>query len=137
MVVADIDFFKNVNDTFGHDGGDAVLQSVGKTFQEGIRNVDTCARYGGEEIAVLMPQTNIEGALKFAERMRKAIETRTVMYAGRAIDVTASFGVATYPDSVATHDALFPTADRALYQAKAEGRNKVRAAVPGVVHKTT
>jgi diguanylate cyclase (GGDEF)-like protein len=137
LVVADIDFFKNVNDTFGHDGGDAVLQSVGKTFQEGIRNVDTCARYGGEEIAVLMPQTNIEGALKFAERMRKAIETRTVMYAGRAIDVTASFGVATYPDSVATHDALFPTADRALYQAKAEGRNKVRAAVPGVVHKTT
>ena len=136
LVVADIDFFKAVNDTHGHDGGDAVLQSVAQAFQDGVRNVDTCARYGGEEIAVLLPQTNMDGARDFAERLRKAIETRVVVYAGRSISVTASFGVATYPDSVATHDALFPTADRALYQAKAEGRNRVRCAVPGSVQKT-
>ena len=136
LVVADIDYFKAVNDTHGHDGGDAVLQSVAQAFQDGVRNVDTCARYGGEEIAVLLPQTNMDGARDFAERLRKAIETRVVHYAGRPISVTASFGVATYPDSVATHDALFPTADRALYQAKAEGRNRVRCAVPGSVQKT-
>ena len=136
LVVADIDFFKAVNDTHGHDGGDAVLQSVAQAFQDGVRNVDTCARYGGEEIAVLLPQTNLDGARDFAERLRKAIETRVVLYAGRPISVTASFGVAAYPDSVATHDALFPTADRALYLAKAEGRNRVRCAVPGSVQKT-
>ena len=137
LVVADIDFFKAVNDTYGHDGGDAVLQSVAQAFQDGVRNVDTCARYGGEEIAVLLPQTSIDGARDFAERLRKAIESRVVLHAGRAISVTASFGVATYPESVATHDALFPTADRALYQAKAEGRNRVRSAVPGAVQKAT
>ena len=136
LVVADIDFFKAVNDTYGHDGGDLVLQSVAQTFQEGVRNVDTCARYGGEEIAVLLPQTSMDGARDFAERLRKAIESRTVLHDGRAISVTASFGVATYPDSVATHDAFFPTADRALYQAKAEGRNRVRCAIPGAIPKT-
>ena len=110
---------------------------VAQTFQEGVRNVDTCARYGGEEIAVLLPQTSMDGARDFAERLRKAIESRVVLHAGREIRVTASFGVATYPDSVGTHDALFPTADRALYQAKAEGRNRVRCAVPGTVQKAT
>lgn len=137
LVVADIDFFKAVNDTYGHDGGDAVLQSVAQTFQDGVRNVDTCARYGGEEIAVLLPQTGIDGARDFAERLRKAIESRVVLFAGREISVTASFGVATYPDSIGTHDGLFPAADRALYQAKAEGRNRVRCAVPGTVQKAT
>jgi diguanylate cyclase (GGDEF)-like protein len=137
LVVADIDFFKAVNDTFGHDGGDAVLQSVAQTFQEGVRNVDTCARYGGEEIAVLLPQTSMDGARDFAERLRKAIESRVVIHGGREMSVTASFGVATYPDSVGAHDALFPTADRALYQAKAEGRNRVRCAIPSAVQKTT
>ena len=137
LVVADIDFFKAVNDTYGHDGGDVVLQSVAQAFQDGVRNVDTCARYGGEEIAVLLPQTTMDGARDFAERLRKAIETRVVVHDGREITVTASFGVATYPDTVATHDALFPIADRALYQAKAEGRNRVRCAIPGIVHKTS
>ena len=99
--------------------------------------MDTCARYGGEEIAVLLPQTSMDGARDFAERLRKAIESRVVIHAGREMTVTASFGVATYPDSAAAHDALFPTADRALYQAKAEGRNRVRCAIPGVVQKAT
>jgi diguanylate cyclase (GGDEF)-like protein len=137
LVVADIDYFKAVNDTYGHDGGDAVLQSVAQTFQDGVRNVDTCARYGGEEIAVLLPQTGLDGARDFAERLRKAIESRVVSHSGREISVTASFGVATYPESVPTHDGLFPAADRALYQAKAEGRNRVRCALPGAVSKAS
>ena len=137
LVVADIDYFKNVNDTYGHDGGDVVLQSVAQTFQDGVRNVDICARYGGEEIAVLLPQTGLDGARDFAERLRKSIEARVVVHSGRSIKVTASFGVATYPESVPTHDGLFPAADRAMYQAKAEGRNRVRSAIPSAVSKAS
>jgi diguanylate cyclase (GGDEF)-like protein len=137
LVVADIDYFKAVNDTYGHDGGDVVLQSVAQTFQDGVRNVDTCARYGGEEIAVLLPQTGLDGARDFAERLRKAIEGRVVSHSGREISVTASFGVATYPESVPTHDGLFAAADRALYQAKAEGRNRVRCSLPGAFSKAS
>ena len=129
LVVADIDFFKKVNDTYGHEGGDAVLRQVAQTFQEGVRQVDICARYGGEEIAVLLRQTGIDGGREFAERLRKAIETRGIRFSGREIPVTASFGVSCYPDAARTHDALFPSADRALYQAKAEGRNRVRCAI--------
>ena len=137
LVVADIDYFKAVNDTYGHDGGDVVLQSVAQTFQDGVRNVDTCARYGGEEIAVLLPQTGLDGARDFAERLRKAIEGRVVSHSGREISVTASFGVATYPESVPNHDGLFAAADRALYQAKAEGRNRVRCSLPGAFSKAS
>jgi diguanylate cyclase (GGDEF)-like protein len=137
LVVADIDFFKNVNDTHGHDGGDAVLRQIAQTFQDGVRQVDLCARYGGEEIAVLLRQTDANGAREFAERLRKAIETRPVRYQGREIRVTASFGVSCYPETARSHDALFPSADRALYQAKAEGRNRVRSALPIPVQKIT
>jgi diguanylate cyclase (GGDEF)-like protein len=128
LVVADIDFFKKVNDTYGHEGGDAVLRQVAQTFGEGVRQVDVCARYGGEEIAVLLRQTGIDGGREFAERLRKAVETRSIRFSGREIPITASFGVSCYPDAARTHDALFPSADRALYQAKAEGRNRVRCA---------
>jgi diguanylate cyclase (GGDEF)-like protein len=137
LVVADIDFFKAVNDGFGHDGGDAVLQQVASIFMDGVRNVDVCARYGGEEIAVLLPQTSLDGAREFADRLRKSIQERVVHFAGREIGVTASFGVSSYPESVRSHDALFPAADRALYQAKADGRNRVRCAIPIPVAKTT
>jgi diguanylate cyclase (GGDEF)-like protein len=81
LVVADIDFFKAVNDTYGHDGGDLVLQGVAQTFQEGVRNVDTCARYGVEEIAVLL-RRRAWMARDFAERLRKAIESRASFTAG-------------------------------------------------------
>jgi diguanylate cyclase (GGDEF)-like protein len=130
LVVADIDFFKKVNDTVGHEGGDTVLRHVAQSFQEGVRQVDVCARYGGEEFAVLLRQTTLDGGREFAERIRKAVESRPPRFNGREIPVTASFGVSSYPDSVRLHDGLFPSADRALYQAKAEGRNRVRCALP-------
>ncbi len=128
LIVADIDFFKQVNDTYGHDAGDLILKSVSKIFMDGVRTVDICARYGGEEIAILLPQTSLAGAMELAERLRKALEARLVYHAGRQIGVTASFGVASYPEAVATHEALFPAADRALYLAKREGRNRVKPA---------
>jgi diguanylate cyclase (GGDEF)-like protein len=84
LVVADIDYFKAVNDTFGHDGGDVVLQAVAQTFQDGVETSNVCpVRW--REIAVLLPQTGIDGARDFAERLRKAIESRVVVHAGREI----------------------------------------------------
>lgn len=130
LILADIDHFKSVNDTYGHEAGDAVLRRVAETFMKELRTVDICARYGGEEIAILLPQTALDGARQTAERLRAALEKRSLYHGGRQIQVTASFGVATYPEAVATHEGLLPAADRALYQAKHDGRNRVKAAEP-------
>jgi diguanylate cyclase (GGDEF)-like protein len=128
LIMADIDHFKKVNDTFGHDAGDLVLKRVAATLQEGVRTVDVCARFGGEEIALLLPQTDLAGATDVAERLRAAIERRVTNYKGSEIRVTASFGVSTYGETVRSRDAFFLSADRSLYQAKAEGRNRVKSA---------
>jgi diguanylate cyclase (GGDEF)-like protein len=127
LVIADIDLFKNVNDTYGHEAGDAVLRQVGKILSEGVRAVDICARYGGEEIAILLPQTPVAGATELAERLRSAIAERAVLFEGAAIHVTASFGIAGYPETVPHGDWLFPAADRAMYLAKSSGRNCVKS----------
>ena len=128
LILVDIDHFKTVNDGYGHDAGDAVLRAVARTLKDGVRTVDLCARYGGEEIAILLPHTDDLGAHELAERLRHAIESRTVRHGGDEIRVTASFGVASYPGGARTRDALFPAADRALYEAKHDGRNCVRRA---------
>ena len=128
LIVADIDYFKRVNDSFGHEAGDAVLKHVAGVFMEQVRAIDVCARYGGEEIALLLPQTDLAGATELAERLRRAVASKTAVYRGRDIPVTSSFGVSSYPQTARTRDALFPSADRALYEAKAAGRNCVKAA---------
>lgn len=128
LVLVDIDHFKRVNDTYGHEAGDAVLRQVARTLAEGVRTVDVCFRYGGEELAILLPQTSVAGAVELAERLRKRIEDRVVRIGEDEIRVTASFGVASYPEQVNVRDSLFPAADRALYQAKHDGRNCVRSA---------
>lgn len=128
LIVADVDFFKRVNDVHGHDAGDAVLKAVAATFRDAMRSVDVCARYGGEELAILMRHTDLDGALEVAERLRRTIESRPVRYKGKEIPVTASFGVATYPICANARDSFFPAADAALYRAKGEGRNRVKAA---------
>ncbi|MBI3789927.1 MAG: GGDEF domain-containing protein, partial [Gemmatimonadetes bacterium] len=118
--------FKNVNDTYGHDAGDAVLQHVARLFRDGVRTVDIVTRYGGEEIACLLPQTDLQGAREFAERMRKTIESRPVQAKANAIPVTCSFGVATYGGQPPLPRAqLFSLADKALYRSKQSGRNRV------------
>ena len=127
LIVVDIDLFKNVNDMYGHEAGDAVLRQVGKILGDGVRAVDICARYGGEEMAILLPQTSIAGATELAERLRVAIADRAVVFEGTAIHVTASFGIAGYPETVPHGDWLFPAADKALYQAKEGGRNCVKS----------
>ncbi len=126
LVLVDLDHFKAVNDTFGHEAGDAVLKHVAQILSDGVRTVDVCARYGGEELAVLLPQTTEQGAYELAERLRQTLEERPSSHGGRSIPVTASLGVATYPRPVPYGDWLVLAADKALYEAKETGRNRVR-----------
>ena len=130
LILVDVDHFKNVNDTWGHEAGDVVLKHIASTLQAGVRAVDVCARFGGEEIALLLPQTALPGATELADRLRQAIGERSVIWQGNEIPVTVSCGVACYPDGVLTKEALFAAADRALYEAKSAGRNCVKSAVP-------
>ena len=128
LVIADIDHFKRVNDSYGHEAGDAVLQHVSRLLQDRVRPVDVCARFGGEEIVILCPRTGLDGARLLAERLREAIAAAPLRHEGLDIAVTASFGVASHPRSVRDSDGLLGAADGALYAAKREGRNRVRSA---------
>jgi diguanylate cyclase (GGDEF)-like protein len=130
LALVDLDFFKKVNDTFGHEAGDAVLVAVSKALQKDRRALDTVARLGGEELALLLPSTTMEGAREVAERVRARIEALEVATAAGLIRVTASFGVAIYRSRVGDHGEMFDRADRALYAAKRAGRNRVELA-PG------
>lgn len=127
LVVIDIDRFKHVNDTFGHQVGDEVLKEVSRVLQNAVRTVDLCARYGGEEMALLLPQTELAGAGLLAERLRRAVCDQPVRVNGHEIPITISLGVAAYPEGASSRDELFAAADRALYGAKRAGRNKVIA----------
>jgi diguanylate cyclase (GGDEF)-like protein len=125
LVLADLDDFKSVNDRFGHQAGDEVLRAFADILRETVREIDLAARYGGEEFAVLLPQTHLAGAEQLAERLRRAIASRPLSpRPGSLIAVTASFGVAAFPDSP-TPAALVAAADKALYRAKRRGKNCV------------
>lgn len=119
LLLIDIDHFKRVNDKWGHFFGDKVLRSVADTISRQVRLEDTVARYGGEEIAVILPARSRFDACKVAERIRLAIES-----ANRQSNITVSIGVAADEDRVA-FDEIFKAADRALYQAKENGRNRI------------
>lgn len=122
LILLDIDNFKRVNDTYGHNAGDVALRMIADGLREELRGVDTAARYGGEEFAVILPQAATEGAVVVAERLRARIERTEVPGIGF---ITASFGVATFPVHASSRDSLVVTADRALYNAKDAGRNRV------------
>lgn len=126
LIMVDLDHFKSINDKLGHDAGDAVLKHVAQILKDAVRTVDLCARYGGEEIAVLLPQTAEQGATELAERLRASLESRPTRHGTEMIPVTASLGVATYPSPVPYGDWLLLAADRALYEAKSSGRNCVK-----------
>jgi diguanylate cyclase (GGDEF)-like protein len=126
LIFVDLDHFKQVNDQHGHEAGDVVLKHVAQGLCDAVRTVDLCARYGGEEVAILLPQTSQQGAVELAERLRQTIETRPATYRGAPLKITASFGVATYPAPVPYGDWLVLAADKALYEAKASGRNCVK-----------
>jgi diguanylate cyclase (GGDEF)-like protein len=133
LILLDLDHFKEVNDRYGHEGGDAALKHVAQVLSEAVRTVDLCARYGGEEIVILLPQTSADGAVDLAERLRQTIESRPASSGGERIPITASFGVATYPTPVPYGDWLVFAADKALYESKAAGRNCVKMIHPNNV----
>jgi len=132
LILCDIDHFKKVNDTYGHQIGDQVLKEFVQCIKESIRNnVDWAARYGGEEFIIVLPETDLIGACFVAERLRHVISRRVIKVKDQAIHITASFGVSaidsTTPDDKISSEALINEADKFLYQAKQEGRNRVKA----------
>ena len=132
LVMMDIDNFKSVNDTYGHQQGDLVLVEVARVLRNHSRDVDEPARYGGEEMAVILPQTDIEGAELQAERFRAAIERLEIprLDGEGQLKVTASFGVASLPGEAVEKDGFIAAADAALYRAKRGGKNRVERAEP-------
>jgi diguanylate cyclase (GGDEF)-like protein len=124
LIMVDLDNFKRINDTYGHPQGDLVLRAVGGVLQENSRDVDWPARYGGEELALILPHTDLEGAYVIAERIRVAIEQLHVPRSdgGEPLRVTASLGVAAA--NTADKEALVAEADAALYEAKRAGKNR-------------
>ena len=123
-VMLDIDFFKLVNDTYGHDGGDAVLRSVAAALQSTAREGDILARIGGEEFVLLLPDAKADAAVQLAERLRASVAALVVEIGGREVRVTVSLGVAEQPPGESWVASL-ERADSALYRAKQTGRNRV------------
>jgi diguanylate cyclase (GGDEF)-like protein len=125
LLLFDIDHFKNVNDTYGHEAGDEAIQYLTKTVQAETRGIDMAARIGGEEFAVILPETEFESGIEVAERLCKAIRETKIPTAG---SITASFGVAEFPLCATTGRELVAIADTAMYEAKRQGRNRVERA---------
>lgn len=124
LVIFDIDHFKNVNDTHGHQCGDYILKQVAKAALQTFRKTDTVFRFGGEEFAVILTETNINQALIPLERFRKTIETLATEYQNNIIDITVSIGACEYNDSIKDKEELLRKTDEALYDAKNAGRNQ-------------
>jgi len=127
ILMFDIDFFKKVNDTYGHLAGDYVLQEIATIISDRARHEEIFARYGGEEFVVLLPESPIDGALSLAEQLRELIETHQFTFEDEDISVTISIGIATIDSEISTASALVKKADDCLYQAKSEGRNCIRS----------
>jgi diguanylate cyclase (GGDEF)-like protein len=125
LILLDIDDFKTINDTQGHQAGDEVLRKVGAVLTASVRQVDLAARYGGEEFAVIVPETDLDGAVDLAERLRKALESEEIeLENGTRLSVTASFGAAVKGD-LPGGEKLVAAADKELYEAKRAGKNRV------------
>jgi diguanylate cyclase (GGDEF)-like protein len=124
LVLIDVDFFKNVNDQHGHEAGDDVLREFTQLLVNNSRNFSIVTRYGGDEFAVLLVNTPKAGAIRYADRIQRVVESHGFKHGG----LTVSIGVASLPADVASADELLPAADRALYVAKQRGRNSVQSA---------
>ncbi|NCC31466.1 MAG: diguanylate cyclase [Chloroflexia bacterium] len=126
IMLLDIDYFKHINDTFGHDAGDTTLRILGRFLSTSLRGEDIACRFGGEEMLLIMPGMTEENALSRANNLREAISNLDLVHEGQHLpNITTSIGVAIFPDHGRTHDELVTAADQALYRAKSEGRNRV------------
>ena len=128
VVMMDLDDFKRVNDTYGHPAGSAVLREVGDRLRENVRQFDVAARYGGEEFVAYLPETDPAEALTAAERLRRVIADEAFVYRDDIIRLTISIGLAHFPEEGRTLDLLIDGADRRLYRAKRDGKNRVYGA---------
>jgi diguanylate cyclase (GGDEF)-like protein len=131
VIMLDIDDFKQYNDRYGHPRGDKVLQAVSTIIRQNLREIDVAARYGGEEFILVLPETDVEGALAVAERIRKSMSEFEFFTTDEDSSgpQTVSLGVSTYPVHATTAARLVETADRAMYQAKRLGKNQVAISV--------
>lgn len=126
VVMLDIDYFKKVNDTYGHQGGDRVLQAFGKLLNRYSRTSDIACRYGGEEFVLVMPKMSLTAAARRTEQIRRAWKSLAVLFGDQEIYSTVSAGIGVFPQDGQTRDTLLQVADQALYVAKADGRNCIR-----------
>jgi diguanylate cyclase (GGDEF)-like protein len=126
IIMADIDYFKQFNDKYGHAAGDKVLTQMGGFFKAGVRGSDVACRYGGEEFVFFLPECSAENTFKRADQMREKVKNLAVHYGGELLaSITLSMGISTYPDQGSNAEDLLRVADAALYRAKQEGRDRV------------
>jgi len=125
IILGDIDYFKKINDGFGHDCGDYILTSLADLIMKNSRKLDTAGRWGGEEFLIILPATNLSGAVRLAEKLRTNIASNPFKYKDKKLRVTMSLGVNCYDNREIIIEDLIQSADIYLYQAKKTGRNKV------------
>lgn len=126
VIMMDLDYFKHINDQYGHEAGDQALREVSRLVRTTVRDIDAVGRYGGEEFALILPSTELDGCRGLAERIREAMEVMDItLTGGETIRLTSSFGIAQRTEDDDSFDAILARADQALYRAKSDGRNRV------------
>lgn len=128
VILADVDHFKKVNDTYGHQAGDQILQGFAHILVRHVRDIDVVARYGGEEFVILLLQTGCADAVRIAEAIREDLQAQSFVAGRHVIQITGSFGVATFPEDATSAQQLLREADQRLYKCKRGGRNQVKGA---------